>query len=276
MNIRIAYLILILCGMPSAAARAQDTNYWFPVGEQLSYKLYWGIIPVGKALFTSEWTEMEGKKYILLRATADTTSLMAKIYPVHDIIESTVDPTNFLPVRYVQKLREGRHKRDDSITFNHTNGIALWENTGKVKPGRPSSAQIAIQPDTRDVLTLAYYMRKKGMTAGQKENFRVVVDNKLYDLELNGLKILPMDAAGREDVECIEVEPKAKFGAIFVRKGDVRLWFSQDPRRVCVKMSAKLPVASVKAILMGVEGPGDDDWVTSPVESENGKDEDDE
>jgi len=258
--------------MPSVTARAQDTNYWLPVGEQLSYKLYWGVIPVGKALFTSEWTEIEGKKYILLRATADTTSLLAKIYPVHDVIESTVDPTNFLPVLYVQKLREGKHKRDDSITFNHTNGYAVWQNTGKVKAGQPSTAQIPIQADTRDVLTLTYYMRNKGLTVGQKETFQVVVDNKLYDLELNGLKILPMDVGGREDVECIEVEPKAKFGAIFVRKGDVRLWFSQDPRRVCVKMSAKLSVAHAKALLVGIEGPGNDDWVTSPVEFEEGKD----
>lgn len=232
------------------AAPAMTNDLWFPVGEKLLYKLYWGIIPVGRAEMTTTWVEEDGRHLIALRATARTTSIVAKIYPVDDFIESVVDPETFLPLRYVQRLKEGRHLRHDKTIFDHKARKAYWES------GLDRSAnEIEIAPDSRDVLCLIYYMRSKGFEVGQETKFRVLVNEKLYDLKVIGVKYEKIRVRGLGRLRCLKVEPKAGFGEIFVRKGRIQLWFSDDERHICTRMTAKVPLASIKAILVGVEVP---------------------
>ncbi len=244
--------MLIAMPMPSLAA---TNELWFPVGEKLTYKLYWGIVRVGISHLTSEWLEEDGKRYVVLKARASTTAVVDKIYPIDDYIESTIDPETFLPVKYVQKLKEGRHVRDDTIVFDHKNRKAYWTS------GLTNAAKVIdIDPDTRDVLTLTYYMRPKGGEIGEKDDFRVLVDDKLYSLGVTVIDREKLDVPGFDEVMCIKVEPMAKFGSIFMHKGKIQIWFSDDKYRICTKMVGQVPVANVKAVLTGVDGWEDGKW----------------
>jgi len=249
--------VVIICGlMPVCSGTTNEL--WFPVGEQLSYRMYWGVIPVGSCDMATKWVEQGGRNLLSITAVAKTTYVVSKIYPVDDFIESIVDPETFLPVRYTQIMHEGRRVRNDIVNFSHSNNVAYWQSakqnvTNAVK-------EIEIGPDTRDVLSLAYFMRSKGLDVGQTEKFRVLVDDKIYDLSITGLKYEEMKVEDFGTVKCLVVEPKAKFGEIFVRKGRVILWFSEDGRHICTRMEGKLTFANLKAILGGVSGPGDDAW----------------
>lgn len=254
---KIYFLLLIFLGLMSDAVGAQK-ELWFPIGEKLVYRLYWGVVPVGTCEMTTQWVESDGKTLLSIKAAARTTSVVSKIYPVNDYIETRIDPETFLPVEYVQKLREGRHVRDDVVTFRHAECVAIWKSAKESSTN--VTKKIRIESDTRDVLCLAYFMRSKGLAVGQEEKFRVLVDDKIYDMQVTGLGYDTMDVEDFEDVKCLVVEPKAAFGGIFVRKGRVTLWFSEDMRRICTRMTGKLSFANLKAILMKVEGPGDDAW----------------
>jgi hypothetical protein len=240
-------------GVPFQGPAVEDL--WFPVGERLSDRLYWGVVPVGQAEFMTEWVEYEGRIVIRLRGTARTNSFVAAIYPVDDFIESLVDPETFLPITYWQRLNEGRHHRDDYAEFDYAAARVRSESliTGATR-------EIPIDRETRDVLTLAYYLRAKGLEGGDAGRFRVLVDDKLYSLELLVVGREAISAGRAGSVRCLKVEPKAKFGEIFVRKGRVNLWFSEDARHICTRMTGSLPVASVKAVLDDVGGPGADLW----------------
>lgn len=263
MRILLIQAVLFLVLVRSSPAATNEL--WFPVGEKLIYKLYWGIIPVGRAEFSVEWIEEDGRKLLSLKGNAKTTSIIAKLYPVDDFIESVVDPATFLPIRYVQRLEEGRHLRHDKIIFDHKNSKARWESELD-----GSSKELEIDSQSRDILCFVYYMRSKGFASGKKEKFRVLADEKVYDLELIGLGHQELKVRGFGKVKCLKMEPKAKFGEIFVRGGRVRLWFSTDTRRLCVKMTGKVPLASIKAFLIEVKGPGNDKW--SPKKEEKKED----
>ncbi len=254
-KILLSVVALFLAALPSCLAE-EKKELWFPVGETMEYKLYWGIIPVGRAELRTFWDTLDGTNVVVIRATARTTAVVAALYPVEDVIESTVNPETFLPIKYTQHLREGRHKRDDEVLFDHEKGEAIWK-----KVGREQTKTIAIDKDTRDVLALTYIMRGVGFDVGKKQGFKVLVDDKLYQLDVEGIKREKRKVAGYGKLKCLEVEPKATFGGIFVRKGKVRLWFSEDDRKVCVRMTGKVPLAHVKAVLKKVSGPGDDFWV---------------
>lgn len=240
----------------SVTINSVATNaFCFPVGERLTYGLYWGVIPVGEAVMESTWIEENGRRLLCLVSTAKSGRVLSGIYPLDDYVKSVVDPVTFLPVRYEQRLHEGRHVRHDIVTFDREKLVAHWRSELN---GRTND--IPILKDTRDVVCLSYYMRMQTYTGQEKLSFQVLVDDKLYALNVSfeGKEKLKVDGHG--SVPCFKLEPVAKFGAIFVRKGKVNLWFSEDNRHICTRMSGKVPVASVKAILTAVTGDADAPW----------------
>lgn len=256
---RLSLLAVFVTVLICSASPLFSADLWFPVGERMEYNLYWGIIPVGRAEFQTMWDTVDGRAVVVIRATARTTAVVAAIYPVEDVIESTVDAETFLPIKYTQKLREGRHVRDDEVIFDHAAGWATWRKSGETSEKK--TKKIKIDKDTRDVLSLTYLMRGGTFEVEEKRQFKVLVDDKLYALSLEGIKKESQDVADYGKMDCLELEPKAAFGGIFVRKGKVRLWFSLDDRKVCVRMTGKVPLADVKAVLQKVTGPGGDFWV---------------
>lgn len=89
-----------------------------------------------------------------------------------------------------------------------------------------------------------------------------MADEKIYDLWITADKNESVDLPGYDPMECIKIEPEAAFNGLFVRKGRMWAWISNDPRCLAARVEASIPVANVHAVLISVEGPGEDFWVT--------------
>lgn len=228
----------------------------WPVGERITYKLYWGLIPVGSARIWTEWAEQDGNRLLAIRIRTLSNRVIEKIYPVDDTIESLIDPGTFLPVRFTKNTSEGTRRHHEVTTFDRTNRVARWESlithTQKL---------FAIQADTRDIPSLMYYLRSHAFTEEQREHFQVMADEKIYDLWVNVQKRETVSLPSYGDVDCLKMEPEAAFNGLFVRKGRIWVWVSTDPRCLAARIEASIPVANVRAVLQSVEGPGNDRWV---------------
>lgn len=228
--------------LPEGVTEAPD---WFPVGETLNYNLYWGIIPVGRASLSTDWVTVGTRTLLRIKTTARTTAIVRALYPVNDYVESLVDPSTMLPVQYLQQLNEGRKHRNDRIVFDHGSKRAVWRND------KTDEAHVLIiSEDTRDILAFTYYMRSKAYDEKTGMTADVIVDEKLYNLTIKGVRTEQIKINGIEDkVPCFVMEPHAQFGEIFSRKGVVHIWCTQDARRLCAKLLAFLPFADFTAEL---------------------------
>ncbi len=230
---------------------------WFPVGEEIEYRVYWGRIPVGTAVVTTEWNESGDEGPLLaIRVKVDSNRVIETIYPVDIQIESLIDPDTFLPVRFTQNRHEGRRHTHEITKFDHEAGVAHWESLS-----RDREDTFELEPDTRDLLSFAYYMRKLGFERDERRHFRVMADDKIYDLWLDaqGDERIRLRHYGR--VRSIEVEPEAAFEGLFVRRGRMQLWVSDDDRQLMTQMVGSIPVASIRLVLQRVRGPGNDSWI---------------
>jgi hypothetical protein len=88
-----------------------------------------------------------------------------------------------------------------------------------------------------------------------------MADEKLYDLIVSAEKTVKMKIKKYGEIASTRVQPTAAFQGIFVRSGAVTLWVSDDPRRICTRIMASVPVANVRLNVESVRGPGDDFWV---------------
>ena len=255
----------------SASQSAQEiqvdtrNGLWFPVGETLHYTVYWGVVPVAHSTASTEWIEEDGKRLLVVRFRTRSNKVLRKIYPVDDTLESVIDPETFLPVRFSKQLNEGRYHCDEVTVFDRSTLKATWtKNTNGEK------REYAINPNTRDLISFMYVMRTQEPEVGNRQKYRVMADEKLYDLwvESEAKEIVNLERFG--DVNSIRLEPEAAFEGLFVRKGKMKLWVSDDDRRIITRASVKVPVASVNIKLNKVTGPGDDVWV-NPIDGKRVK-----
>ena len=245
----------VVTNAPPVAAPTNIPPLGFQVGEELVYRVYWGFIPVAESRITTEWVQEDGRTLLAIRMRTVSNRVIEKIYPVDDFIESVVDPATFLPLRFTKKLSEGRYRAHQITTFAHTNLTAHWES--KI---HPSQKDFAIEPDTRDIVSFMYSMRSQRFRPGDDKHYRVMADEKIYDLWVHARVDEKVDLPNFGEISSVKIEPEAAFQGFFVREGKGWLWVSNDGRRLCTKMVATIPVANIKVLLWEVNGPGDDFW----------------
>ena len=242
---------------PPIVDRRWDQAFGFPVGEELTYTLYWGIIPVGHAHVTTSWVDDEaGRRLLHIRGRTLSNKVIGKLYPVNDVVESFVEPDSFLPVRFARNLSEGRTRRHDETVFDFSTLKATYRSFIKDKV-----REFPIEPDSRDILTFMYYTRRQTFQEETAPKFKVMADDKLYDLTTAAQKTETVRLERYGDIPCLKMEPKAAFEGLFVRKGRMFTWVSTDSRHLLVKAWVDTPFANVKILLEKVHGPGSDFWV---------------
>jgi hypothetical protein len=252
MALALAVLLAPLSG------RAAEPKLWFQVGEELVYDIHWGVFHVGQTRVTTEWTNHAGRTAVHVRYATRTNRFVENFYPVDDTLESLIDAQTFLPVYFRKKLSEGRYRCDEITTFDFDKLEMRWESklNGRTKV-------LPIEKDTRDIIGMMYYLRGQPFEVGTTNQYRVMADEKLYDLLVPVRETDTMKVGRWGKRTTYRVEPKASFQGLFVRKGKITFWVSDDPRRLCTRIMATVPVANIRLTLADVKGPGDDFWITA-------------
>ena len=245
-----------------AAEEPEAPELWFPVGEVLEYSVHWGVFFVARSVATTEWVEHEGRRLIRIRFETRSRGILNRLYPVDDYIESLIDPEGFLPVRFIKRLNEGSYSTDETTHFDWEAMEAHWS---RMRRGELQEKTYALEPDTRDLVSFMYYMRSVPMEEGHSGAYRVIADEKIYDLQVDAPRTERIDLEKYGKVSSLFIHPRAQFEGLFVRKGEMQMWVSLDPRRVMTQLAVKVPVASVRIVLKEVRGPGNDAWILNPI-----------
>ncbi|MBU4200874.1 MAG: DUF3108 domain-containing protein [Verrucomicrobia bacterium] len=236
---------------------AEKPDLWFPVGEQLTYAISWGPWTVGYSTIWTEWIREDGRDLLAIRVRTRSTSILNKLFPVDDFLESIVDPVTFLPLRFRKNLSEGRYRLREVTTFDHQKKMAHWQHLL-----RDSHEDFAIDADTRDLLSFMFFMRMQAWDEHKGYFFRVMADEKLYDLYVmaRGYEDINLPRFGK--VRSLKMVPEAAFHGLFVRVGRLEVWVSDDDRCLLTKATAivPFPIGTIRVMLNKVEGPGDDFW----------------
>ena len=232
---------------------------WFPVGEEIDYEVYWGIFMVGEATAKAEWIQRDGRRLLSLSMKAESNGIVEKLYPVRETLRTILEPVSFLPLSFEKDSHEGKRHYREITTFDHAAKKGHWKSLTKNK-----ERTFDIEADTRDLMGLMYWIRKDPIREGETRNYWMMTDEKMYELIVEAGKKEELKLENYGKVPVIKMEPKGKFNGMFVRKGRMFLWISDDARYTICRATASVPVASIKIVLKKVRGPGDDFWTQGP------------
>jgi hypothetical protein len=216
----------------------------FRTGERLTYAISYLNVRAGTAVLeVQNASPVDGRATLKLVSTAKSSSVLSKIYPVDNFVESLIDAETLSPYHMVFHRREGRKKNDFDLTFRHLDGTVL-----SVKDGVGET--LAIPPLTHDLISCLYYVRNlTSMEPGSSLVLNLHHDKKNYRVEVRMEGVERVHGAWG-DVEAIRVLVVMPFQGLFLNEGNIRVWLSNDDRRLPIVMKAKVIIGSVVAKLI--------------------------
>jgi hypothetical protein len=141
------------------------------------------------------------------------------------------------------RRREGKNKEDIEYTFNHQEGTVT-----AIRHGTAETLQIPA--GTQDLISCLYYVRNQlPMKPGASLMLNVYHDKKNREVEVRveNIEMLEGEWGRSETAQVLVIMP---FKGLFINKGNIRVWFTTDERRIPVRMKAKVIIGSIVADLV--------------------------
>ncbi|HUP50603.1 MAG TPA: DUF3108 domain-containing protein [Thermoanaerobaculia bacterium] len=215
-------------------------NAMFDGGETLDFNLSWARISGGSARMTI--APLDSERY-RITSVGKSGPFFSRFFKVRDEIESIVSRPTFSTLQFHKRLDERGRKKDELTVVDPRTRTA-------VRKGE----EIEVPSPVRDPLSLIYYIRTLDLLPGKIFEFDIIADGKLYTVHAHVI--------GRQTVTtpagtfpCLIVEPKMGSAAGVFRDDQNRLlvWYSDDARRLPVRIRSDVRIGSITATLRSVE-----------------------
>jgi len=223
----------------------------FAAGERLSFRISYLHLTAGHATLSIEPGPPEQPHALRFVADARSEGFFAWLlrFRVDDHTVATWDPVSGCSLGIEKHLREGRARRDQTVVFDG--------EEARVRDPKIEQERFDVDPCSADVLSALYVTRVRGVPEAGRLELPAFDNGKRYVLGVRFLKRERLDLPpplGR-DVPTLVVEPQLVEGSgLFVSKGRLTVWLTDDARRIPVRLRAKAPIGSVSADLESAEG----------------------
>lgn len=225
---------------PTETTTAQLSGLPFKVGEQLNFNFYLANSPqvVGTASFLVRGrSKYFGRDGLLLTFRAQTTGTIARLFTANDQINSYVDTATLVPFRTELNLQEGRRRTNQTLTIDQERGVAVVTDKG---------TRIEIPVGTHDLISVFYALRSFNLSPPRRTAVSLLVNNRPLTLFITALKRETIEL-GSQKVPAIQLslttdDPQTD-------RYTLRLWVSDDRRRLPLRITANTKLGAVRADL---------------------------
>jgi len=216
----------------SKGARDASSPEWAKSREELVYRVDFIGITMGYARFRYQGkVSIAGKPAYHLNVRAWTSGVLSFIYPINETIDYYLDAESITPIR--QEFTQRERKEDDVALYDQETGKITYRyrQSGKIRK------EVTTVPSVYDPVSVAYYFRWKDLGVENRPR-NMYGGRKVYQISS---RILGNERIRTEhgEVDTIAVVPLIRRDGKPDDKGDFKIWFSNDERRVPVRLYAK-------------------------------------
>lgn len=249
-----ALLLCLLCTATARSGTADADGAPFEVGERIRMRITYAHLLAGRAVLSVQAGQRGEQSVTEFVAEAESAGFFAWLlrFRVRDRTVATWDATCGCSLGIEKHLREGRARRDQIVVFDPQTG---WAD---VDDAKIRETRFEVGPRPLDVLSALYVTRLRGVPAVGPLELSVFDNGKRYTLavRLLGREKLDLPAPLGKDTPTLIVEPLLMEGTgLFVKRGRLKIWLTDDARRIPVRLRARVAVGSVSADLEAYE-PG--------------------
>jgi len=222
----------------------------FGVGEQLKYRIHYGIVNAGVAELKVTEENMRGNSPVIhMVGTGKTVGMAEWFFKTRDRYETYMDKTSMTPVEFIRDVNEGGYKINRHLYFDHKS-MTVKDTEA------PQKGTMSIMDNTQDIFSCFYYARTldaSKLKTGDMLQFNMFLDHELYPF---GLRLLGREWVKTEfgEIKCLKFQPILQEGRVFKDKEDMIIYISDDANKIPVLIKSELLVGSIKVELNGYKG----------------------
>ncbi|HEX8853042.1 MAG TPA: DUF3108 domain-containing protein, partial [Pyrinomonadaceae bacterium] len=173
---------------------------------------------------------------LLFTARMQTLGPGLRLFPANDQINSYVDATTLLPFRTELRLQEGQRRVNWTVSVEQDRGTALFDDGTRVE----------MPVATHDILSVFFALRSFDLSVGRQNRVSLLVNKRP--------RLLTVIALGRETLELNGQRVPAIQLALATSDPQsaalgMRLWVSDDRRRLPLRFTAQTPLGLLRADL---------------------------
>lgn len=214
-------------------------------GERLVFDLSWYGISGGTTVMEIKTGMVDDRPVYKITSTTKSNRFISMFYPVNDVVETYVDRENLYPYRFRSRQQEGSYRSDKEIVFDREKNIATFVNHKAGAERRVTE----VPPAAQDPLSVVYFFRTLPAVVGKDISIDVHDGRRNWTLVIQVLKREKIwTPAGTFNT--IKVKALIKYEGLFVNKGDVLVWFTDDSFRIPVMMESKIKIGHITAMLV--------------------------
>jgi hypothetical protein len=230
---------------PGIYNNIKTANHAFGPGEKLTYSISWSrVLKAGIAeMEVREGKTPDGKRAYDLQSRTHSVGMVDMVYRVRDTVESIVDAADLCSVAFSLRESRGSKKRVRDMVFDRAAGSVKVTVSGV-------SQRYPVPERVQDALSSLYYVRtRQDLIVGKSIVVDVHDSGKTWAVEVQTLgRERITTPAGEFDTIMVKTFPK--YEGVFMNKGEIAIWFTDDARRVPVLMKSKISIGSIVATLI--------------------------
>jgi len=211
---------------------AQERPAWSASHEELAYRVDFLGVTMGYARFVYRGkVAVGGRPAYHLSVRAWTSGVLSYIYPINETINYYLDVDTLAPIR--QEFTERARDKDDVAVYNQETGKITYRyrESGEIRK------QVQTVPGIYDPVSAVYYFRWKDL-GGEERPRNVYAGRKIWQISARVLGTERLQTPQGE-VDTLVVQPVIRREGKLENKGELRMWVSDDERRVPVRLFGK-------------------------------------
>jgi hypothetical protein len=239
----LAALLAVSAAMAAPAAKPSEEKTPAPIienyaaGETLDYTVTWMKVAGGTARMT---IAPDGDANWRITSVARSGGGLARFIKVRDEIETIVDRKDFSTLRYSKRLDERGDKMEEVTTIE--DGVASRK--------RKKIRKVPVPRPVYDPISVIYHFRTLELAPGKMYEFTLISDGKLYTVHGRVVRREKVTTpAGTFDA--LLVEPEMASAGV-QREERLFIWYSDDERRLPLRIRTEVKFGSVTATLKSV------------------------
>lgn len=219
--------------------------------EKLKYDLRYSIFKGGEATLKATSATYENKPAIHYHLEGKTTGVTDRLFSVHDIYESFVNPETSLPYLFIRNVKERNYRYYNETRFFHDNDSLFSQRSGGKK----------VPADMVDFLSAFFYLRQHHyldkLDHGEEFTIPVYHADEYFMMTVKYL--------GTERIkskmgvkECHVISPRVATGKLLKRSDGLKFYITKDEERIPLLLEFDMVIGALKCELDSYKKQGVD------------------
>lgn len=225
----------------------------FSPDEKLKYNVIYKLkdlwISAGTVDFEVDKRKIGKKEVWEISAKGRTKPAFDLFYKVRDHYITVIDPETMLPIIFARDVNEGGFRIFNKYEFQHDSLRVISETEDTKNP--LAQDNYTIPKNAQDLVSCLYYARTidiSGADSGQIFPIPLFLDNKNYKV---GVRYIGKEKVITDigEFNCIVAQPLLLEGRVFEETEQMRIYVTDDDRRIPIMIESPLKVGRVMALL---------------------------